>query len=143
MSLSCPLSGLAQVNLVVDDVPSARDWYSRFLGFDPYFQRPDPDCPAYVEYRVGDEKHELGIIDGKFVPELLGKGPGGGVVRWHTEDIEGTVARLLELGASEFEAITEREGGFLTASVLDPFGNILGLIYSPHYREVAARRVDV
>jgi hypothetical protein len=25
--------------------------------------------------------------------------------------------------------------GFVTASVVDPFGNVLGLMYSPHYVE--------
>jgi hypothetical protein len=29
-----------------------------------------------------------------------------------------------------------REAGFVTGSVLDPFGNILGLMHSPHYVEV-------
>jgi hypothetical protein len=28
--------------------------------------------------------------------------------------------------------------GFITASVVDPFGNILGIMYNPHYLEVLA-----
>ncbi len=31
---------------------------------------------------------------------------------------------------------TERGIGFITASVVDPFGDILGIMYNPHYLEV-------
>ena len=42
------------------------------------------------------------------------------------------------MGAKEYEPLTKREAGFITASVLDPFGNILGLMYNPHYLEILA-----
>ena len=29
---------------------------------------------------------------------------------------------------------------FVTASVVDPFGNILGVMYNPHYVEILAAR---
>jgi hypothetical protein len=32
------------------------------------------------------------------------------------------------------------EGGWITASVIDPFGNVLGLMHSPHYLELLGRR---
>ena len=50
-----------------------------------------------------------------------------------------TVARLLSLGAKEYEPITERGDGFVTASVVDPFGNILGVMYNAHYLEVLGK----
>ena len=44
---------------------------------------------------------------------------------------------LLFMGAKEYEALTRRgEAGFVTASVVDPFGNVLGVMYNPHYLEV-------
>jgi hypothetical protein len=43
---------------------------------------------------------------------------------------------LLSLGAKEYDPITPREEGFITASVLDPFGNVLGVMYNPHYIDV-------
>lgn len=128
------LKGLAQVNIPVDDVVAARDWYADFLGVEPYFQRPDEDAPAYVEFRVGDRQDELGIIDKSYVP-TGSTSVGGAIVRWHVEDVPETHARLLGLGAKVYEPIVEREDGFVTSSVLDPFGNILGLIHSPHYVE--------
>lgn len=131
--LSSPLLGLAQVNLQADDVSQARDWYADFLGIEPYFQRPDADHPAYVEFRVGGHLDELGIIARAYLPEPMRISPGGVVARWHVADVAATVARLVELGAREAEPITEREEGFVTASVIDPFGNVLGLLHSPHY----------
>ena len=57
-------------------------------------------------------------------------------MHWHVDDLEGTVNRLLEMGATEYEPITARGEGFVTASVVDPFGNVLGVMYNPHYVEM-------
>lgn len=138
MFIDCPLRGIAQVNISANDVKKARDWYGNFLGGEPYFQRPDANNPAYVEFRVGDYAHELGIIDRSYLPEQTSTGPGGAVVRWHVDDLSATVAQLIKLGAQENEPVTERGDGFATASVVDPFGNILGLMHSPHYLQMLA-----
>jgi hypothetical protein len=34
--------------------------------------------------------------------------------------------------------VKDRGEGFVTASVVDPFGNVLDLIHSPHYVEMLA-----
>ena len=65
--------------------------------------------------------------------------PGGTVIYWQVDDVPAAVARLVELGATEYQPVVEREAGFVTASVVDPFGNILGLMYSPHFVEMQAR----
>ena len=45
------------------------------------------------------------------------------------------------MGAKEYQPLTPRgELGFVTASVVDPFGNVLGLMHNPHYLEVLAAR---
>ena len=92
----------------------------------------------HVEFRLGDSAQELGIIDRNYQPPGAPENPGGAIVRWHVDDLSATLTRLLELGAREYEPRTEREEGFVTASVVDPFGNILGLIYSPHYLQTLA-----
>ena len=69
MSESVKSRGVAQVNISAHDVIKARDWYALFLGIEPYFQRPDAVTPAYVELRLGDYQHELGIIDRSYLPE--------------------------------------------------------------------------
>ncbi|WP_276372749.1 VOC family protein [Chryseolinea sp. H1M3-3] len=130
------LKGMATVSFWADDVKAARKWYNELLGVAPYFERPDSENPAYIEYRFGDFAAELGIIDRKFAPKAAHHGPGGAVLFWHVEDVKGTLQRLLTMGCKEYEGLTEREAGFVTASVIDPFGNILGVMYNPHYIEI-------
>jgi len=43
---------------------------------------------------------------------------------------------LLSMGATPHEDVTERGPGFVTASVVDPFGNALGVMYNQHYLDV-------
>ena len=39
--------------------------------------------------------------------------------------------------AKEYEPLTSRgEARFVTAYVADPFGNVLGIMYNPHYIEI-------
>ena len=129
------LRGLATITYWADDVKAARAWYAELLGIEPYFQRPDADNPAYVEFRLGDYQDELGIIDARYAPQGTTRGPGGAVVYWHVDDVAAALERLLTMGATAHEPLTPREAGFITASVLDPFGNILGVMFNPHYLE--------
>ena len=132
------LRGLATVSFYADDMKSAKKWYSELLGIEPYFERPDSENPAYIEFRLGDYQHELGIIDSKYSPKgAAAAGPGGAVVYWHVDDVAATLEKVKAMGAKEFEPLTKRgEEGFITASVVDPFGNILGIMYNPHYLEM-------
>ncbi|MFI8523683.1 VOC family protein [Promicromonospora sukumoe] len=130
------LRGFATVNYWADDVAAAAAWYTEALGVEPYFQRPGPDGSlAYAEFRIGDHEAELGLVSRAFAPPGLPTQPGGALMYWHVDDLAGTVARLLDLGATEFEPVTERGHGFVTASVVDPFENVLGVMFNPHYVE--------
>ena len=154
------LRGMATVNFWADDVAAARDWYTELFGVEAYFQQPDAEHPAYVEFRIGDYEDEFGIIDRKYAPKAgqpggfvppvrnpadtksAGQpGPGGAILLWHVDDIEAAFERLKSMGAKEYDPITKRgDSGFVTASVIDPFGNILGIMYNPHYVEVLGSR---
>lgn len=137
------LRGFATVNVWADDVAAATAWYAQFLGVEAYFQRPGPDGRlAYVEFRVGDDEDELGV-DRRYAPAGSAPGPGGVILHWHVDDLEATVGRLLSMGAIKYDPITPRgDTGFVTASVVDPFGNVLGVMYNPHYVEVLAARAQ-
>ncbi len=88
---------------------------------------------------LSDYQHELGLIDSRYAPASSATGPGGAVLYWHVDDVASTLEKLLSMGAKEYEALTHRgEEGFVTASVVDPFGNVLGIMYNPHYLEVLA-----
>ncbi len=131
------LRGMATVNYWADDLTAARDWYAQLLGVEAYFQQPDEENPAYVEFRIGDYEHEFGIIDRRYAPKAMTSGPGGAILLWHVDDVDATFAKLLEMGAEEYDPVTPRgDSGFVTASVIDPFGNVLGIMRNPHYVEV-------
>ncbi|AYY13922.1 VOC family protein [Actinobacteria bacterium YIM 96077] len=130
------LRGFATISYWADDVTVAARWYAELLGAEPYFVRPEEGPPAYVEFRIGDYQDELGIIDRRYAPEDAASGPGGVVMYWHVDDVPAAFERLLSMGATEYQPIIHREAGWITASVLDPFGNVLGLIYNPHYLEI-------
>jgi len=125
------LRGLTTVSFWADDLAAARAWYTELLGIEAYFERP-----GYVEFRIGDYQHELGLIDRAYAPADAAKEPGGAIVYWHVDDLAGTVERLLAMGATEYQPLREQGPGFVTASVVDPFGNILGVMTNVHYLEV-------
>ncbi len=134
------LRGMTTVSFWADDVEQAKRWYAELLGVEAYFERRGPDGRlAYAEFRLGDYQHELGLIDRRYAPHDAG-GPGGAVVYWHVDDVTASLARLLSMGAARHEAPTERGPGFVTASVVDPFGNLLGIMYNAHYLEVLESR---
>lgn len=56
---------------------------------------------------------------------------------WHVDDVPAARRRLLDLGAKEYQPVTSwGDAGFVTASVTDPFGNVLGIMSNPHYLEI-------
>ena len=131
------LRGFSTVSFWADDLAAASAWYSQVLGIAPYFERP-----GYVEFRVGDYQNELGLIDRRYAPNGAGSGTAGAIIYWHVDDVTATFQRLIELGATEFEGIIERGPGFVTASVVDPFGNILGIMYNKHYLDMLAQKAN-
>ncbi|MET0296885.1 MAG: VOC family protein [Microbacterium sp.] len=133
------LRGLTTITYSADDVAAAAEWYENVLGVEPYFRKEFGDALAYVEFRIGDYSHELGLIDRRYVgtsPETQG----GTVAYWAVDDVQAAYDRLIELGATSHIPVTEQGPGFVTASVYDPFGNVLGVMKNAHYEEVLAAR---
>ncbi|MDO6761700.1 VOC family protein [Tamlana sp. 2_MG-2023] len=132
------LRGLATISFYADNHEVAKKWYSEILGMEPYF-----NVPGYSEFRLGDDQHELGIIDGKYAPKNSTKEVGGAIAYWHVDELEKTLDLLVSKGAKLFEPIIDRSGGkmaFVTASVIDPFGNVLGIMTNKHYLETLKKR---
>ena len=110
--------GLRTAIYPAPDLGAAKDWYTKVLGEAPYF-----DQSFYVGFSVGG--FELGLLP-TAQPSTAGPQP-----LWGVADIESAFARLLELGASVLEPVTEVGEGIKVAAVEDPFGNRLELL-SPH-----------
>ncbi|WP_018351358.1 VOC family protein [Longispora albida] len=132
------MRGIATVSFYSADLNAAQAWYTEVLGIEPYFARP-----GYIEFRIGDYQHELGIIQAEYASHEVGNGPAGAVVYWHVDDVTSTVDRLVVLGATLLDAPVNRSPHepdparqFVTATVTDPFGNILGVMRNPHYLRV-------
>ena len=61
------LRGLTTITYSAEDVATAADWYAEVLGVAPYFRKEFGGELAYVEFRIGDYSHELGILDRRYV----------------------------------------------------------------------------
>lgn len=131
MEKSKTLRGLSTISFYATDHEAAKEWYTEFLGIKPYF-----NVPGYIEFRIGDYQNELGIIDSKYAPTDYVVNPSGAIVFWHVDDLKETLEKLISMGATEYQPVTDRTEGFVTAAVTDPFGNILGIMYNPHYLEI-------
>jgi predicted enzyme related to lactoylglutathione lyase len=117
------LLGLRTVIYHVSDIEKAKAWYARALNIAPYF-----DQAFYVGFNVGG--YEFGLDpDGA---ASSGVSPSG-IAYWGVENIESSLERLVELGATRQGDVQDVGEGIRMATVLDPFGNTLGIIENPHF----------
>lgn len=117
------LHGLRTAIYRVGDIERAKEWYESVLGFGPYF-----DEPFYAGFDVGG--FELGLSPDEGDAPRSGTGV---TVYWGVDDAEAAVGRLLELGASEHGDVRDVGEGIRVAAVLDPFGNVFGVIENPRF----------
>ena len=116
------IQGLRTVIYKVPDLAAAKEWYSKAFEIKPYY-----DEPFYVGFNVGG--FELGLD-----PDAPATNqPGGVIAYWAVEDANQAFARLVALGAKPHDHPKDVGGGIKVASVLDPFGNIVGLIVNPGF----------
>ena len=101
------LLGLRTIAYHAPDLAKAKQWYSDVLGVPPYF-----DEPFYVGFSVGG--FELGLI-----PDAE-PGITGTQAMWGVENVDAKFKRLLALGATELEAVTDVDGGIKVAAVQAP-----------------------
>ena len=90
------LRGLSTVNFYAQNHDAAKKWYTEFLGIEPYFS-----APRYVEFRIGDYPHELGIIDNCYASNAEVKESAGAVVYWHVDDLKTIFDRIISMGAKQ------------------------------------------
>ena len=115
--------GLRTTIYKVDNIAKATEWYIKVLGIKPYF-----DEPFYVGFNVAG--FELGLQPDE---DVINKNLGGVISYWGVEDVKSKYNMLLELGASSHEEPTDVGGGIVVATVKDPWNNLFGIIYNPHF----------
>ena len=120
--MSQPLLGLRTTIYKVVDIEKATAWYSDFLGIKPYFEEL-----FYVGFNVAG--YELGLQ-----PDEKNEAKVDGVITyWGVKDVQEVYQNLLSCGAKSYEEPTEVGGGILVAAVKDPWDNVFGIIYNPHF----------
>ncbi len=127
---------LSLVILAVCDLHRSVDFYRRAFGWSQTV-----DVPTYAEFSTpGDLRvglyHREGYVR-NFNAPLLSEAPSEGVTAtelyFECDDVEATLARLVDAGAELISPASERSWGDLCAYVKDPDGNVLAV----------ARRRDV
>jgi predicted enzyme related to lactoylglutathione lyase len=113
--------GLRTVLYPTPDLAAGKAWYTTAVGHGPYF-----DEPFYVGFAVGG--FELGLL-----PDAP-PGAVGSVAYWGVPDAAAEYQRLLELGATPHEEVKDVGDGIKVGTVLDPFGNVFGVIENPHFK---------
>ena len=115
--------GLRTTIYKVNDLTKAKDWYTRAFGVKPYF-----DEPFYVGFSIGG--YELGLL-----PEGGATATADNVLSyWGVDEIQKSYDHLIALGAAEHEKPNNVGGEIVTATVRDPWGNVIGLIYNPEFK---------
>jgi len=118
--MTVSMQGLRTVIYPAPDLDAAKSWWSKLLGFGPYF-----DEPFYVGFEVGG--YELGLLPTADPAE-------GALTYWGVPDAAAAVAAAEALGARVHAPATEVGDGIVTATVTTPSGSIVGFIYNPHFR---------
>lgn len=122
--MKSPFLGLRTTIYKVANLKEAKEWYSKAFGIKPYF-----DEVFYVGFNVGG--YELGLLpEEKAVIKKLDSV----ITYWGVEQIDVVFDRLLKLDAQVHEKPTNVGGELMVASVKDPWGTIIGIIYNPHFK---------
>lgn len=116
--------GLRTTIYKVGDINRAKEWYAKAFATQPYF-----DEPFYVGFNIGG--YELGLQpeDNSTIDKAESV-----VSYWGVDNILDTYNYLVSLGATENEPPYNVGDDLMTATVRDPFGNVIGLIYNPHFK---------
>lgn len=113
---SSPTEGIKTVLHPVSDLPKAKAMYTALLGVPP-----QTDEPYYVGFQAAGQ--QIGLL-----PAGTAQGMTGPVAYWHVPDIQAKLAEVTAAGATVKEAAHDVGGGRLVATVIDPDGNVLGVI---------------
>ena len=108
--------GIKTVLHPVSDIGRAKAVYAALLGV-----APQTDGSYYVGFEA--EGQHIGLV-----PSGGPQGMTSPVAYWHVADIEARLAAVTAAGATLKEPAHDVGGGRLIATVIDPDGNVLGLL---------------
>jgi predicted enzyme related to lactoylglutathione lyase len=110
-------SGVRSVVYFSNDLSDAAEWYEHILGIAPYRNEEN-----FVGFHLEDYDLCLHPVDEKAASDGAAQ-----VMYWIIDDLETTIADLMEEGCTIYRDMIEVPEGGRVAELKDPFGNILGL----------------
>lgn len=116
--------GLRTTIYKVGDIDKAREWYAEVFGVEAYFNEP-----FYVGFNIGG--YELGLQPEDMPTTDKTESV---IAYWGVNNIEDVYTQIIGLGATENEKPYNVGGEIVTATVKDPWGNVIGLIYNPEFK---------
>ena len=116
--------GLRTAIYRVNDIAAAKQWYAQVFNTQPYF-----DEPFYVGFDIGG--FELGLQPETARPESKAESV---VAFWGVANLRVAYLHFIDSGAIPYEEPREVGGGIAVAKVKDPWDNLIGLIYNPHFK---------
>ena len=117
------IQGVRTVIYYVKDLEKAKAWYTEIFNKPPYF-----DKPFYVGFNI--EGFELGLQ-----PDSHGENFDNNIVAyWGVKDANAIYTQLIEKGCIANEPIVDVGEGILLGTVIDPAGNVFGIIQNPHFK---------
>ena len=120
--MSFEVKGLSTAAYTVPDLDAGKEWYSRAFGIEPYF-----DEPFYVGFNING--FELGLM-----PQEGERTVGNSTISyWAVDDVQAAFDHFKASGAAEVEAPSDVGGGVIVATVADPWGNSIGIIFNPAF----------
>jgi predicted enzyme related to lactoylglutathione lyase len=116
--------GLRTTIYKVRDIQKATEWYAFVFQTQPYFNEPFYVGFNIAGYELGLQPAEQGETDKN----------AGVITYWGVEDIHVAYDDFINAGAAENEKPYNVGSEIVTATVKDPWGNVIGLIYNPEFK---------
>jgi len=114
------LLGLRTVIYPSDNLDSDKEWWTKLLGVGPYF-----DQSFYVGFNVGG--YELGLDPNARMTD-------GPRTYFGVDNVQQAVDVFVSQGCSVYELPMETGGDIMVATIKRPNGQLIGLIYNPHFK---------
>lgn len=114
------LLGLRTLIYPTNNLEADKKWWAETLGLEPYF-----DQPFYVGFDVGG--YELGIDPNARMAD-------GPRAYFGVDDVPAAVDHFVAHGCTVHEPVTNTGDNIVVATVKRLNGQLLGLIYNPHFK---------
>lgn len=116
--------GLRTCAYMVGDLKKATEWYTKAFETEAYFNEA-----YYVGFNI--KGYELGLMPEE---KPISDKKDSVLTYWGVDDIQKEYQRLIDLGAQKHQEPTNVGGELMVATVKDPWGNNLGIIYNPYFK---------